>query len=159
MAQEARLLDTRSVLILADLALNLPVAVWLLRDSFAAIPNELKDAAVIDGASQYTLFRRIALPLARPSLLVTLLVVAILVWGEYPIANMLTIDRAQVLPSVLVGMIAVREQAAVYEPRNAEIAALVLAMAAPPLAAALALRRPLARCLPGSMGARTRDEG
>lgn len=87
-----------------------------------------------------------------------LLVVAALAWGEYPIANMLTIDRAQVLPSILVGMIAVREQAAVYEPRNAEIAALVLAMAAPPVAAALALRRPLARCLPGSMGAGTRGD-
>jgi multiple sugar transport system permease protein len=156
MAQEARLLDTRTALIFADLALNLPVAVWLLRDSFAAIPGELRDAAVIDGASQFTLFRRIALPLARPGVAVALLVVAALAWGEYPIANMLTIDRAQVLPSVLVGMIAVREQAAVYEPRNAEIAALVLVMAAPPVAAALALRRQLARCLPGSMGSSTR---
>jgi multiple sugar transport system permease protein len=159
MAQEARLLDTRIALTLADLALNLPVAVWLLRDSFAAIPAELKDAAVIDGASQFILFRRIALPLARPGLAVALLVVAALAWGEYPIANMLTIDRAQVLPSVLVGMIAVREQAAVYEPRNAEIAALVLAMAVPPMAAAFALRGPLTRCLPGSMGARTRGDG
>jgi multiple sugar transport system permease protein len=150
MAQEARLLDTRTAVTLADLALNLPVAVWLLRDSFAAIPAELKDAAVIDGASQFILFRHIALPLARPGFAVALLVVAALAWGEYPIANMLTIDRAQVLPSVLVGMIAVREQAAVYEPRNAEIAALVLAMAVPPMAAALALRGPLARCLPGS---------
>jgi multiple sugar transport system permease protein len=159
MAQEARLLDTRTALTLADLALNLPVAVWLLRDSFAAIPAELRDAAVIDGASQFILFRRIALPLARPGLAVALLVVAALAWGEYPIANMLTIDRAQLLPSVLVGMIAVREQAAVYEPRNAEIAALVLAMAVPPVAAAFALRGPLARCLPGSMGARTRGDG
>jgi multiple sugar transport system permease protein len=159
MAQEVGLLDTRTALILADSALNLPVAIWLLRDSFAAIPAELRDAAVIDGASQFILFRRIALPLARPGLAVALLVVAALAWGEYPIANMLTIDRAQVLPSVLVGMIAVREQAAVYEPRNAEIAALVLTMAAPPVAAALALRGPLVRCLPGSMGAGTRGDG
>jgi multiple sugar transport system permease protein len=159
MAQEASLLDTRTALTLADLALNLPVAVWLLHDSFAAIPAELKEAAVIDGASHFTLFRRIALPLARPGLATALVVVAALTWGEYPIANMLTIDRAQVLPSVLVGMIAVREQAAVYEPHNAEIAALVLAMAVPPMAAAFALRGPLARCLPGSMGARTRGDG
>jgi multiple sugar transport system permease protein len=153
MAQKAGLLDTRIALVLADLALNLPVAVWLMHDSFAAIPAELRDAAVIDGASQFTLFRCIALPLARPGLAVALLAVAVLAWGEYPIANMLAIDRTQVLPSVLVGMIAVREQAAVYEPRNAEIAALVLIMAVPPVAAAFALRGPLARCLPGSMGA------
>ncbi len=159
MAQEARLLDTRTAVTLADLALNLPVAIWLLRDSFAALPAELRDAAVLDGATQFTLFRLIALPLARPGLAVALLMVAALAWGEYPIANMLTIDRAQVLPSVLVGMIAVREQAAVYEPRNAEIAALVLAMAVPPMAAAFALRGPLTRCLPGSMGARTRGDG
>jgi len=159
MAQKARLLDTRAGVTLADLALNLPVAVWLLRDSFAAIPAELRDAAILDGATQFTLFRLIALPLARPGLAVALLMVAALAWGEYPIANMLTIDRAQVLPSVLVGMIAVREQAAVYEPRNAEIAALVLAMAVPPMAAAFALRGPFTRCLPGSMGARTRGDG
>jgi multiple sugar transport system permease protein len=159
MAQEIGLLDTLTALILANLALNLPVAVWLLHDRFTAIPGELRDAAVIDGASHFTIFRHVALPLARRGLIVALLVVAALAWGEYPIANMLAIDHAQILPSVLVGMIAVREQAAVYEPHNAEVAALVLVMAAPPVIAALALIRPLARCLPESMGARIPGSG
>jgi multiple sugar transport system permease protein len=158
MARDAGLLDTRAVLILANLAINLPVAVWLLRNSFAAIPTELADAARIDGATQFTVFRRIALPLVRPGLAVALLAVAVLAWGEYPLASVVATDRAQVLPSLLVAMIVVREQGAVAEPRNAEIAAMVLAMAIPPVAAVLALRGPLARQLLAGIGARTRRD-
>jgi len=159
MAQAAGLLDTRTVLILANLAINLPVAVWLLRDGFAAIPTEMADAARIDGATQFTVFRRIALPLVRPGLVVALLAVAVLAWGEYPLASVVATDRAQVLPSLLVAMIVVREQGAVAEPRNAEIAAMVLTMATPPVAAALAMRGLLARHLLGSIRALVRLDG
>ncbi len=61
------LFDTVVGLILFHTAFGLPLAIFLLRNFFAAIPRDLLEAARIDGASEFTIFRRLILPLSLPA--------------------------------------------------------------------------------------------
>src|SRR4051794_8676 len=60
------LLDTQVGLIIAYAGFNAPLAVWITRDFFASLPREIEDSALIDGASRWQAFLKIALPLAVP---------------------------------------------------------------------------------------------
>ena len=66
----------------------LPLAIWLMRAAFRAVPGDLEAAAFVDGASRLTTFRRITLPLAMPSILVTALVSFLLAYTEFALAWM-----------------------------------------------------------------------
>ena len=80
------LLNNPLGLILIYTALNAPLAVFLLRSFLLSVPQELEDAAVVDGATKLQAFFRIILPLAWSSFLTVGLVVALSVWGEFQIA-------------------------------------------------------------------------
>lgn len=80
------LLNNPLGLILIYTALNAPLAVFLLRSFLINVPQELEDAAVVDGATKLQAFFRIILPLAWSSFLTVGLVVALSVWGEFQIA-------------------------------------------------------------------------
>lgn len=56
---------------------------WNMKGYFDTIPNEIEEAAKMDGANDYQLVSRIILPLAKPSIIVTLVMVLIFVWNEY----------------------------------------------------------------------------
>ena len=66
--QQIGLRDLLAALIITYVAVNLPIVVWLMRDSFQAIPLELEESAMIDSASRFTIFRKVVLPISRPSL-------------------------------------------------------------------------------------------
>ncbi len=74
------LLDTHWALILANTIFNLPFVIWLLKGFFEDLPVELEEAAVIDGTTIFGAFRRIALPLVAPGLVVTALFSFIFTW-------------------------------------------------------------------------------
>ncbi len=77
------LLNTYPALILADGTYAIPFAILVLRAFFFSLPNELMDAARVDGASEWTTFRRIVIPLAR-SAIITVAVFAFLAgWGDF----------------------------------------------------------------------------
>jgi len=77
------LVNTYPGLILADATYAIPFAVLVLRAFFFSLPNELMDAARVDGASEWTTFRRIVIPLAR-SAVITVAVFAFLAgWGDF----------------------------------------------------------------------------
>src|SRR6266508_1698832 len=61
--QHVGLLDTRTALVITYAATNLPIVVWLMRDYFNRLPWELEEAAFVDGASTFRVFRSITLPL------------------------------------------------------------------------------------------------
>src|SRR2546422_1072766 len=65
------LLDTHWALILANTIFNLPFVIWLLKGFFEDLPVELEEAAVIDGTTIFGAFRRFALPLVGPGVVVT----------------------------------------------------------------------------------------
>ena len=65
------LLNTRTVLVVLYTAMNLPLAVWMLRSFFAEVPRELIEAAQIDGCSLWGQIRQVILPIVAPGLAAT----------------------------------------------------------------------------------------
>jgi sorbitol/mannitol transport system permease protein len=83
LARELNLLNTRQVLIILYTAINLPLAIWMLRSFFAEIPRELIEAAEIDGASLRGQLTSIILPMAAPGIAATALLCVIFAWNEF----------------------------------------------------------------------------
>ena len=141
MFQQLRLLDTHLALILTYMAVNLPIAVWILRDFFAAIPIDLEESAQIDGASRLRIFFTIVLPLAKPGLAATFLLVLILSWNEYLLALFLSTADAQTMPLL------VAAQNATRGPQWWYMSVLIVIMIAPVVVMTVVLQRFIARGL------------
>ena len=82
--------DTHFGLALAYTAFLAPVCIWMLKGFFDAIPPELEDAARIDGSTRAGALLRVVLPLARPGVAATAVLIAISAWNEFLFALMLT---------------------------------------------------------------------
>jgi ABC-type maltose transport system permease subunit len=80
--------DSTLALALLYGSFSMPLCLWLMRAAFRAVPAELEEAAFVDGASRFTAFRRITLPLATPSILVAALVAFLLGFTEFALAWM-----------------------------------------------------------------------
>jgi multiple sugar transport system permease protein len=87
------LYDTHAGLALAYTAFLLPVCIWMLKGFFDSIPPELEDAARIDGCTRAGAIVRVVLPLARPGVAATAVLVAISAWNEFLFALMLTTSQ------------------------------------------------------------------
>jgi sorbitol/mannitol transport system permease protein len=83
LARDLELLNTRFVLIILYTAINLPLAVWMLRSFFVEIPRELIEAAEIDGARLRGQLTSVILPLAAPGIAATALLCVIFAWNEF----------------------------------------------------------------------------
>lgn len=84
------LLDSRVGLALAYTTFLLPLCVWMMKGFFDAIPPELEDASRVDGSTRLGALFRIVLPLVRPGLVATAVLIAISAWNEFLFALMLT---------------------------------------------------------------------
>lgn len=98
LARDLDLLNTRTVLIVLYTAMNLPLAVWMLRSFFQEVPKELVEAAEIDGASLMGQLRSVILPIAGPGIAATALLCLIFAWNEYFFAVQLNAADAQTVP-------------------------------------------------------------
>jgi multiple sugar transport system permease protein len=87
------LYDTHVGLALAYTAFLMPVCIWMLKGFFDSIPPELEDAARIDGCTRAGAIVRVVLPLARPGVAATAVLVAISSWNEFLFALMLTTSQ------------------------------------------------------------------
>ncbi|MGX1159239.1 carbohydrate ABC transporter membrane protein 2 (CUT1 family) [Arthrobacter sp. SLBN-100] len=88
--REIGLYDTLPGLIIPKLTFALPLAIYTLTSFFREIPRELEESAYMDGASPFTAFRKVILPLAIPGLATTAILVFISVWNEFLLAVTLT---------------------------------------------------------------------
>ncbi len=77
------LLDNPMGVVLPEAAFSLPFTIIILRPFMRAIPGELQDAAVVDGASRLTFFLRILLPLSRPALMTVSILAFVTSWNAY----------------------------------------------------------------------------
>lgn len=68
-------------------ALNLPLAVFLMRSFFLNVPRELEEAAMIDGAGTIQVLVRVLLPLVTPGLITVAVIVGLQSWNEYLITS------------------------------------------------------------------------
>jgi trehalose/maltose transport system permease protein len=89
------LFDRLPALIISYLTFTLPFTVWVLTNFFNAMPGELEEAALVDGATPFQAFTRILLPLAAPGLVTTGLLAFIAAWNEYLYALTFTQSRAR----------------------------------------------------------------
>ncbi len=96
------MLDTRLTLILIYLTFNLPIVIWICTDQFRSIPFELDEAASLEGASQWRIFRSICLPLAMPGVAVSAIFAFIFSWNELMFALVLTRNAAKTAPAMAV---------------------------------------------------------
>jgi multiple sugar transport system permease protein len=91
------LVDTRTLLICAHTALNLPFVIWMMHEFFRMIPKELDEAAMVDGCTRVQGFFRVILPLTGPGLVATAIFCVLLSWNDFIFSLMLTGSRAKTL--------------------------------------------------------------
>ena len=84
----------------AHTLLGLPFAFLILRAAFRGVPTELEDAARLDGASSWSTFVRVSLPLVRPSLGAAAMLVFLVSWDEFAFALLLQVTN-RTLPPLL----------------------------------------------------------
>lgn len=101
MLKSAGLLDTQIGLILAHTTQSLPLAIWLMAAFFESVPQELEEAARIDGASRFGAFVRVILPVVSGGIAVAALFSFIASWNEFLYALLLTAERAKTAPIVI----------------------------------------------------------
>ena len=85
-------------LIVAYLTFNLPFAIWSMNAFFAELNPSLEEAALVDGASRWQAFRKIALPLVLPGIATTAILCLVFSWNDYAFAVTFSGPTSQTLP-------------------------------------------------------------
>ncbi|QFT34071.1 Inner membrane ABC transporter permease protein YcjP [Labrenzia sp. THAF82] len=98
-----RMLDSLPGLVLAYTAFGLPFSVWLMRDFFETVPIEVEEAATVDGIGRGRIFFQIVLPMAKPGLIATSMIILAFIWNEFLFALLLTSSKWQTLPILMAG--------------------------------------------------------
>lgn len=96
------LINTHWALIFTYIAYRLPLTILLLRGYFLSIPKELEESAIIDGCSEFGIYRRIYLPMSTPILLTTVVLTAFFAWNEFLFATIfIDSESLKTIPSGL----------------------------------------------------------
>lgn len=88
------LINTKVGVILPYLAFGVPYQVFILHGFFSEVPKELSEAALVDGASHFTIFRRIFLPISLPVLAALLILDFVATWNEFAMALVILQDNS-----------------------------------------------------------------
>jgi len=96
--RKLHLLDSYYAIIIMHTLVNLPFVVWLMSGFFREVPNEIDEAAKIDGCSVFTAFIRVILPIVLPGLLATTVFCLITSWNEFLFALVLSGRNVTTLP-------------------------------------------------------------
>jgi multiple sugar transport system permease protein len=99
---QLQLLNTLTALILANTAFTVPVVVWILKGAIDGVPEEIEEAARIDGCTQTGLVWRIILPLIAPTLAAAAVIAFFHGWNEYVFAQ--TLVSTESLKTASVGL-------------------------------------------------------
>ena len=98
MFRDIGLLDTRVGLILINLAIVMPFAIWMIKGFIDGIPVDTEEAALVDGSTRMQVIRNIVLPMAAPGLVTAGIFCFIIAWNEFLFALILTSKNAVTLP-------------------------------------------------------------
>lgn len=102
--------DSLAGLLVAHLAIALPLGVWLLWGFFKSMPFDLEEAAMVDGCSQFGAFIKIVLPLSAPGLITVGIFSFLLSWADYVFALILIMsDEKKTLPVALASMLGAQD--------------------------------------------------
>ncbi|MGO4852304.1 carbohydrate ABC transporter permease [Phaeovulum sp. W22_SRMD_FR3] len=98
-----KLNDTYTGMCLAYIAFSLPIVIWLMRDFIMGLPADVEEAALVDNVPQWRIFFGIVLPMARPGLIATFVIILAFTWNEFLFALFLTNSKWQTLPILIAG--------------------------------------------------------
>jgi sorbitol/mannitol transport system permease protein len=104
-ARDIGMLDNIWTLVVLYTAMNLPIAVWMLRSFMSEVPTEVLEASRVDGANLWQEARKVLFPMIAPGIAATALICVIFAWNEFFLAVTLTAVRARTVPVYLVGFI------------------------------------------------------
>jgi multiple sugar transport system permease protein len=96
--RDVHLLGTYWAVILLDTAFDASFVVWMMRSYFKDVPQEMEEAALVDGASHFTAFLHVALPLSVPGIVSSALYCIIYSWNDFLFALMLTSPTTKTIP-------------------------------------------------------------
>lgn len=95
-------------LILPYVSLNLPWGILIMRGAFSTIPDDIRDAAIVDGCTEIQMWWRVMVPMTKPSLAATGIITFVFAWQEYLFAStLMTKNKWQTLP---VGIVWIRDE-------------------------------------------------
>ncbi|PSL53927.1 carbohydrate ABC transporter membrane protein 2 (CUT1 family) [Saccharothrix carnea] len=95
-------INTYQSMIVPSLSFALPLAVWNLTAFFRQMPEELEQAAMIDGCTRGQAFRKVILPLAAPGIFTTAIITFIAAWNEFIIALSMVNDSTMQTATVAI---------------------------------------------------------
>ncbi|WP_251026549.1 carbohydrate ABC transporter permease [Bacillus sp. ISL-46] len=95
------LLDTTIALIIVNLGHTIPYGIWLLKGFIDKIPQDMEEAATIDGANRLQVIWHVLLPLAKPGIITATVFCFVITWNEFMFALVLTNQEAVTLPVAL----------------------------------------------------------
>lgn len=113
MQSRMNMIDTTLGLILPYIATNLPMSVFIMRGQFNGVPNEMMEAARIDGASQWQTFAKVMMPIVKPGIATVIIMTFISVWGEFTYARTLCVTANS--QTLAVGITFLRDEAASWQ--------------------------------------------
>jgi trehalose/maltose transport system permease protein len=134
--------DTWWAVILADTSFALPLSLWLLAGFIRALPPEMEEAALVDGATRAQAIRQIVLPAVAPGAAATAVVTFLASWNEFLFAYTFTATEASRTVPVALALFP-----GVFEVPWGDLAAASIVASLPPLAIVFGLQRHLVRGL------------
>src|SRR4051812_9569525 len=99
------LLGTLVPQIIIHLVVTVPIVIWIMIGYFETTPMELEEAAVIDGATRWQVFRHVALPIAKPGIAVAFILAVIFSWNNFVFGIVLAGRETRTLPVAVYNMI------------------------------------------------------
>lgn len=99
------LLDNQLAVILIHSAFFMPYAVLIARDAFKSLTREIEEAAMVDGASLFTILWRIAIPMVTPTIMAIFILLFAFSWNEFLFAFLITSRKAVTMPVHIAGSV------------------------------------------------------
>ena len=103
--------NTTLSLILVLVAINQPFTIWMLRSFFVNIPQELDEAAMVDGCTRLQAFRRVIIPVMWPGVVTTGLFSFLLAYNDFMLSSALTNADRMTMPAAIAGAISAESDA------------------------------------------------
>jgi sorbitol/mannitol transport system permease protein len=104
-ALKTHLVDSIWLLIILYAAMNLPLAIWMIRSFMLEVPSEMLEAARLDGAGRVREITEVIMPVVSPGLVSTALICIIFAWNELFLALNLTVTNAATMPMFLISSV------------------------------------------------------
>lgn len=103
------LMDSYVALVLSHMLIALPIVVWIMSTYFSAIPREMEESAMVDGATRQYAFWAIILPLSGPGIITATTLSFIFSWNNFMFSQVLSMEKTKTLPIAVYNFVSYAE--------------------------------------------------